>query len=56
MVLSTELGHNPVLIIALIISLLHNEEKMIDHTEVAFEDMKWTDWLCVVNHLCVNVM
>lgn len=50
MVLSTELGHNPVLIIALIISLLHNEEKMIDHTEVAFEDMKWMCMKHVINN------
>jgi hypothetical protein len=44
-VLSAELGHNCVLIIALIISLIYNEEKKIDLTEVACEDMKGADWL-----------
>jgi hypothetical protein len=29
---------------------------MIDLAEVAHEDMKWADWLCMVNHLDVNVM
>jgi hypothetical protein len=38
-VLGTELGHSPVLIMALIISLIHNEEKMIDLAEVACEDI-----------------